>query len=160
MSPPPTIWRKFTPMPVLRPPIGNRQKIDDYRCSAVCHAAPDRDTCSSHEFYFTGQEFIASWVGYLVRVQEYGLSASYRCTVCATAILGFWLRIGWGQISFSCVASFSVCENANCTYHYAKIQMAGKKFWLIFGLAELSHKLKNLAKICYKHFVAKITKFG
>jgi len=32
------------------------------------------------------------------------------------AFIGFGLRKGWGEVSFSCVAGFSVCNNANWTY--------------------------------------------
>jgi len=36
------------------------KKNDNYSCSA---SPINEDTCSSQEFYFTGQDFIASWDG-------------------------------------------------------------------------------------------------
>jgi len=38
-------------------------------------------------------------------------------------------------------------KRETCQSEYKKVQMDGKNFWLIFGLAKLSRKVKNTANI-------------
>jgi len=57
------------------------------------------------------------------------------CTVCVTVFLGSGLQIGWGWVSFSCVAGFQFAKMrterilfcrwrvTHCTCHYADLNV-------------------------------------